>query len=246
MVNPSSSHTVNTTPTQNCAFSAAVSHVSFEAVRKPPEAAGKSCWIFTDIIPIVTCFYTHTVPSQRTQKALNIKIVWQTTGNISTPVTDSPLLVHHSSIVVCINELLGGFFELIGSIGSSQDHSNANSEVWWCFQSNIPLFILETHYIKLKLNDRIKWTHFHVAYMCLMLRCYVQTQKEHQLSLPPLHRTQLHKCVFIMERKPSLALVIVGLRSLHQSLVTDETMMMTLTSTVTVVWFKPGDKKKTG
>lgn len=109
VVNPSSSHTVNTTPTQNCAFSAAVSHVSFEAVRKPPEAAGKSCWIFTDIIPIVTCFYTHTVPSQRTQKALNIKIFWQTTGNISTPVTDSPLLVHHSSIVVCINELLGGF-----------------------------------------------------------------------------------------------------------------------------------------
>lgn len=82
VVNPSSSRTVNTTPTQNCAFSAAVSHVSFEAVRKPPEAAGKGCWIFTGIIPIVTCFYTHTVPSQRMQKALNIKIFLKTTGNI--------------------------------------------------------------------------------------------------------------------------------------------------------------------
>lgn len=39
------------------------------------------------------------------------------------------------------------------------------------------------------------------------------------------------------------ALFIVGLRSLHQSLVTDETMMMTLTSTVAVLQFKPGEKK---
>lgn len=82
--------------------------------------------------------------------------------------------------------------------------------------------------------------------MCLMLRHYVQRQREHQLSLPPLHRTQLHKRVFIMEPEPSLALVIVGLRSLHQSLVTDKTMMMMLTSTVTVVWLSLEIKKKQG
>lgn len=63
--------------------------------------------------------------------------------------------------------------------------------------------------------------------------------------IPPLHHTQLHKCVFVIEPEPSLALFIVGFRSLHQSLVMDETMMMmTLASTVTVVHFKPVDAKE--
>lgn len=63
--------------------------------------------------------------------------------------------------------------------------------------------------------------------MCLMLRHYAERQRTSVIT-PPLHHAQLHKCVFAIKPDPSLALLIVGFRSLHQRLVTNETMMTTL------------------
>lgn len=67
--------------------------------------------------------------------------------------------------------------------------------------------------------------------------------KRASVITPPLHHTQLHKCVFVIEPEPSLPLFIFGFRSLHQSLVMDETMM-TLASTLAVVHFMPVDEKE--
>lgn len=186
MVNQSPSHAVNTTPTQNCAFSGAVSHISLWSSKRASRGSRYKvgCWIFMDIILIFTCFYIHTVPRMWMQKTLNIKIGWpilSQTRTIGTTVIDSSVLVHHSSIGGCCAIL----FMLIRSTGSNQDHSNANPNAWWWFQSNIPLYILGTRYIRLKLNDRSKWTHFYAAYMCLMLRHYALRQREHQLLPPP-------------------------------------------------------------
>lgn len=72
----------------------------------------------------------------------------------------------------------------------------------------------------------------------------MQRDKESISYHSPLRHTQLHKCVFVIEPEPSRALLMVGFRSLHQSLVMDETIMTTLASTVTVVHFKPVDEKE--
>lgn len=93
--------------------------------------------------------------------ALNIKIGWPILSQTNHEDCRCPCDWQSSAgSPFLYRGLLRGFSMLIGSTGSNQDHSNANPDAWWCFQSNIPLFILGTRYIRLKLNDRTKWTHF--------------------------------------------------------------------------------------
>lgn len=66
-----------------------------------------------------------------------------------------------------------------------------------------------------------------------MLRHYAPRQREHQLLLPPLHHTQLHECVFVMEPAHFSCFVYCG------------PQIFASKTNVAVLQFKPGEKKKT-
>lgn len=157
---------------------------------------------------------------------------------MTTPVIDSPVPVYHSSLLGCINRLMGRF------LCSLAPWTQTRMQIKKYCAFNLTVLSLSLRLITSNQNWKIEFNEpvfiQHVQHV-LNAKTLCRETKRASVISPPLRHTQLHKCVFVIEPEPSRALPMVGFRSLHQSLVMDETIMMTLASTVTVVqacWWK--------
>lgn len=160
---------------------------------------------------------------------------------MTTPVIDSPVPDYHSSLLGCINELLGRFLCSLAPWTQTRMQIKRDRAFNLTVLSLSLRLITSNQNWKIELNEPVFIQHVqHV----LNAKTLCRETKRASIITPPLRHTQLHKCVFVIEPEPSRALLMVAFRSLHQSLVMDETIMMTLASTVTVVHFKPVDEKE--